>query len=201
MKKKIIKPLLLFIIFAAIIALAVVFIKTSNKDNELSIYNLERPMFYKEIEQDGVKYIAEMDDLEEETTCYFKYSISNNDYTEIDYDEELPYQVTFESKNKDYTLNVLLGSGKFASYHDIVAKNIPLYEIVDINEDYKIGNVTVLRQEYNIDEVKYLEYYYLYKRGFYIKYTFKSKRDYKFNYGEIEKILKFDLEEKQESKN
>ena len=201
MKKKTIKPILLFIICIAVIVVAIIFIKGNNSGDELLTYNLERPMFYKEIEQDGVKNIAEMNNLEEEATCYFKYSISGKDYTEIDYDEETPYKVTFESKDKKYTLNVLLNSGKFITYHDIIEENIPLYEIVDIKENYQIGNVTVLRQEYNIDEAKYLEYYYLYKRGFYIKYTFESKKDYKFNYSEVEKLLKFDIEEKQESKN
>ena len=165
------------------------------KESKTLNYNLERAMFYKEVEKDGKKVISELDEGDLESVCSLSYSLQGNDYTETSFDMDNPYIVEFKSKKDDHKLTVMLDSGFFVTYHDIVESDKNNYDKIEVNEDYKIGNTNVLRKEYSIFKVNHLEYYYLYKNGFYIKYAFEAKEDYKFDYDSLEKLLSFDVKE------
>lgn len=175
--------------------------KSDESNGDLKV-TLEKSKYYKEVEENGTKKIVEIEE-NEERIYYVDYSISSKDYSEVlDNPDDLG-TITFEKNNKDYTLNIQLDGLKVLTNHDIVEYykehfeiNKVAYQNYKVDENYKVGNKTLLKQEYIFGYEKYVEYYYIYKNGFFIKVTFKAKPDYNFDYDEIEKLLDFDIVEK-----
>lgn len=169
---------------------------TTEEDKDL-VYNLEKSLFYKEIENDGKKEIVDIDEDDFETNCFFTITIPGKYYKETKFDKDNPYFVKLVNKEDKFTFDVTLDSGKFLDYHDIVVSDTNEYEKIDIKEDYEVGNTKVLRKEYVVDGKKHLEYYYLYKSGLYIEYSFEAKKNYNYNYQELEKLFSFEIKEQQ----
>ena len=169
---------------------------TPEKKEDL-VYKLEKSMFYKEVEKDGKKELVDLDENDVEANYYFQITIPGNDYTETKFDKDNPYKVSLKNNADNFTFDIKFDGGKFLNYHDIIEADINEYGETVVEEDYKVGDTTVLRRQYVLDAKKHLEYYYLYKNGLYIEYSFVASKDYDYDYKALEKLFVFEIKEQQ----
>lgn len=162
--------------------------KTEKIGNQLEV-SLEQAAFYKR--NNGSLVDRDINDQDKVYTL--SYSISGSDFDEAANGNGQKNTVTFSKRSGEYTLNILLGNGKYLSLDDIVKANNKSYSIISTNKNYTVGGKTVLKQEYTYNGYKYLEYYFLNDDGFYIRYQFAANSDYTYNYGEVENLLKFNV--------
>ena len=169
----------------------------SKVENNSLVYTLKIETYYKTYIENGEKKIKVLGMNDIGNIYQMKYSIPKDNFEEVVDQIDKNNTITFENKNKKYTINVHLGVEGIIDYKDFISKNDPSYENVDADEKYNMKGKNVLKQEYTKEDNKYLEYYYIYDDGVYLKYTFKAKKDYTFKYDELEKLIILDIQKKE----